>query len=92
MGMLIDEGGFRAPQGVGAKLPGSRRAEASTDSGLHLDSAGDYSKAFKDFSGSATAGCSASSSTGGMEHPSDDVMTQLVQAEFEDHTGRDPRA
>ena len=58
-----------------------------TDSGLHLDSADDYSSAFKDFSGSTTDGSFGDYLDWRMEHPSDDVMTQLVMAEFEDHTG-----
>ena len=36
---------------------------------------------------SPTARCSPSTSTGGREHPSDDLMTVLLNAEFEDDTG-----
>ena len=36
---------------------------------------------------SRTARCSPSTSTGGPTHPSDDIMTDLLNAEFEDETG-----
>jgi len=58
-----------------------------TDHGLHLESADDYSSAFKDFNNSATDGSFGEYLDWRLENPSDDVMTQLVQAEFEDHTG-----
>ena len=58
-----------------------------TDQGLHLDSADDYGSAFEDFGSSATDGSFGEYLDWRLENPSDDVMTQLVQAEFEDHTG-----
>ena len=36
--------------------------------------------------------CSPSTSTGGSTHPSDDIMTELLHAEFEDATGTDAHA
>lgn len=59
----------------------------STDGGLHLDSADDYSSAFKDFGNSDTADLFGEYLDWRLENPSDDVMTQLVTAEFEDHLG-----
>jgi len=58
-----------------------------TDHGLHLDSADSYSAAFQDFGGAANEGSFGEYLDWRMDNPSDDVMTQLVQAEFEDHTG-----
>jgi cytochrome P450 len=57
------------------------------DQGLHLDSADDYGKAFEEFGSSARDGSFGEYLDWRLENPSDDVMTQLVQAEFEDHTG-----
>ncbi len=57
------------------------------DQGLHLDSADDYGKAFEEFGSSAQDGSFGEYLDWRLENPSDDVMTQLVQAEFEDHTG-----
>jgi cytochrome P450 len=57
------------------------------DQGLHLDSADDYGKAFEEFGSSARSGSFGEYLDWRLENPSDDVMTQLVQAEFEDHTG-----
>jgi cytochrome P450 len=57
------------------------------DQGLHLDSADDYGRAFEEFGSSARDGSFGEYLDWRLENPSDDVMTQLVQAEFEDHTG-----
>lgn len=57
------------------------------DSGLHIDSADDYSVAFNEFGASANEGSFGEYLDWRMENPSDDVMTQLVHAEFEDHLG-----
>ena len=57
------------------------------DQGLHLDSADDYGRAFEEFGSSAREGSFGEYLDWRLENPSDDVMTQLVQAEFEDHTG-----
>ncbi len=59
----------------------------SADQGLHLDSADDFNARFDEFSFSATEGSFGEYLDWRMDNPSDDVMTQLVQAEFEDHTG-----
>jgi cytochrome P450 len=57
-----------------------------TDSGLHLDTAESATAAFKSFEASAMTefGEYLDWRT---DHPSDDVMTQLLHAEFEDHLG-----
>ena len=59
-----------------------------TDSGLRLSS-GDpsASSAYSEFNTSAVAGNFGEYLDWRAEHPSDDLMTQLIQAEFEDHTG-----
>jgi cytochrome P450 len=58
------------------------------DSGLHLDSADDYSSAFKNFGGAAALeGSFGEYIDWRVDHPSDDLITQLMTAEFEDHTG-----
>ena len=67
--------------------PTSRRSATHADQGLHLDSADDFSARFDEFSFSATEGSFGEYLDWRMDNPSDDVMTQLVQAEFEDHTG-----
>jgi len=58
-----------------------------TDSGLHLDSADSYSSAFENFGQAANDGSFGEYLDWRIDNPSDDVMTQLVQTEFEDHTG-----
>lgn len=57
-----------------------------TDSGLHLDSPDAATEAFKSFESDAM-GEFGEYLDWRAEHPSDDVMTQLLQAEFEDHLG-----
>ena len=58
-----------------------------SDQGLHLDSADDFGARFDEFSFAATEGSFGEYLDWRLENPSDDVMTQLVRAEFEDHTG-----
>jgi cytochrome P450 len=57
-----------------------------TEGGLHLESPELMTKAYENF-GQASDGSFGEYLDWRLEHPSDDLMTQLVTAEFEDHTG-----
>ena len=59
-----------------------------TDSGLRLEESGKANAAaFQDFGSGVAEGDFGEYLDWRIEHPSDDLMTQLVQAEFEDHEG-----
>jgi cytochrome P450 len=59
-----------------------------TDSGLRLSESGSPdSEAYKELNTAAVEGSFGEYLDWRMEHPSDDLMTQLVQAEFTDHQG-----
>ena len=63
----------------------TRRPSATTSTGASRTKAGEPMKV----SGGVrhAARCSRSTSTGGPSNPSDDIMTELLHAEFEDETG-----
>jgi hypothetical protein len=58
-----------------------------TDKRLHLDLPDDFGSAFEGFDSATDGGGFGEYLDWRIDHPSDDVMTQLVHAEFEDHTG-----
>lgn len=57
------------------------------DAGLRIEAGADISSAVREFDASAMEGDFGEYLDWRIDHPSDDVMTQLVHAEFEDHTG-----
>jgi cytochrome P450 len=58
-----------------------------TDKRLHLDLPDDFGSAFEGFDSATDGGGFGEYLDWRIDHPSDDVTTQLVHAEFEDHTG-----
>ncbi len=88
---VIEALGAKMPMRVIGMLLGIPEADQQalrdqTDGGLRLDS-GDMESAMREVTTAAAEGNFGEYLDWRVDHPSDDLMTALMQAEFEDHTG-----
>ncbi len=95
---VVGESRFDVIEVLGAKMPmrvigmllgipesDQQAIRDQTDDGLRLEAGA--VPAYREFSSSAMEGSFGEYLDWRLEHPSDDVMTQLLHAEFEDHLG-----
>ena len=102
---LVEKGGFDFIADLGAQMPmrtigmllGIPEADQEAirdqiDEGLRLTRAACPTSTWPSPTGMTAAKASPSTSTGEPTHPSDDLMTELLNAEFEDETRNDAHA